>query len=270
MPKPTRGMPSWTNCWPERSHLPRSRNSGYCTGGAVLIEFKGPSATPRSISVAEFTRIRMDHKLVAEFVRIRMACEHSEFSRLRPRSARRYIPRQEMLRGVAFAGDSFRAGVLRRRTPSAFGGSLFDIRAPRSVVPISFFRRRNPSSRNERHFAEKMKFEGQTSVSKTPRSAPPLRHSAVPPRSSASPSGLPGRPCFGLAALPQSGRPVTVHGTLDRETIQTQHMRVDLRGPHVLVTQQFLYRADIDMLGQQVRGERMAKRVAAAARNPDP
>jgi len=68
--------------------------------------------------------------------------------------------------------------------------------------------------------------------------------------------------CDALPPL-QRRRPKPVYGTLHGEGIQPQHVRIDLRCPHVLVPQQFLDRADVHAVCQQMRGKRMPKCVAS-------
>ena len=65
---------------------------------------------------------------------------------------------------------------------------------------------------------------------------------------------------IGPAAL-KCRRPITIDRTFHRESILLEHMRLDLRGSHVLVPEQFLNRPDVGSIGQQVSGKGMPKRV---------
>ena len=53
----------------------------------------------------------------------------------------------------------------------------------------------------------------------------------------------------------------TLHGV----AAELQHVRIDLRGLHVRVSQQFLYGADVVAALEQVRGKRMPQRVRTRA-----
>jgi hypothetical protein len=69
--------------------------------------------------------------------------------------------------------------------------------------------------------------------------------------------GVIGRFCLScLGALSKE-----VSGTSDASSSPVQDVSVNHRRFHVAVAQQFLHRADVVPVGQQVRGERVAKRV---------
>jgi hypothetical protein len=57
--------------------------------------------------------------------------------------------------------------------------------------------------------------------------------------------------------------PPPIQRTEHAPPTSVEHVRVHLRGGHVLVPEQFLHRADVVAGLEQVRGERMPQRVAA-------
>ena len=67
-----------------------------------------------------------------------------------------------------------------------------------------------------------------------------------------------GSPCLVLTELTSQ----SVCGPADPAPPSVQNMGVNHRRANVLVTQEFLDRANVIAIGQQVRGERMPKRVA--------
>lgn len=57
--------------------------------------------------------------------------------------------------------------------------------------------------------------------------------------------------------------PELVRRALDRKAVQIEHVGIDLSRAQILVAQEFLDRADVHAVGQQVCGERVAEGVAA-------
>lgn len=87
------------------------------------------------------------------------------------------------------------------------------------------------------------------------------RHSEVILLASLQPSDP---PTAALLMNFQGGRPELVRRTLDGIPVQLQHVRIDLCRAHVVVPHQFLNRANVNSVGQQMCGERMPKCVAAS------
>ena len=66
--------------------------------------------------------------------------------------------------------------------------------------------------------------------------------------------------CFSLALIVIANQPVS--RTADAAAGSIQDVRVNHRGTNVLVAQEFLNRPNVVTVGQEVRRERMTKRVA--------